>query len=78
MLALMSKGFSSNVLYKEKIYEEMVHLMEMASIPVLTDVALMMQVAGCELYPFPIPDLFVGAPLVWCTCHSPFNDQVKR
>ena len=43
----------------------MTHLVEMASLPVLTDVAVDIDgVDQCEIYPFPIPDLFVGAPLL--------------
>ena len=42
----------------------MTHLCEMASVPILTDVMLDIEgVDDCELYPFPIQDLFCGAPL---------------
>ena len=40
-------------------------LVAMASVPVLTDIELGLASAnGCELYPDPLPDLFLGAPLV--------------
>jgi hypothetical protein len=37
----------------------------MANTPVLTDVSIEIDgVDECELYPFPIPDLFLGAPII--------------
>ena len=33
--------------------------------PVLTDITVSLPgVSGCELYPYPIPDLFCGSPLL--------------
>lgn len=64
MLSQIGSGFSDVVVYKEKIYEQMVQLVTMASVPVLTQCKL--EVPGIkevELYPFPVPDLFIGAPL---------------
>jgi hypothetical protein len=63
MLALVGRGFNTTVMYKEQIYDAMVQLMDKTAAPVLTDVSLLMQVQDCELYPFPIPDLFAGGPL---------------
>lgn len=37
----------------------------MANCPVLTDVSIDIEgVEECEIYPFPIPDLFLGAPII--------------
>eukprot|EP01043_Picozoa_sp_COSAG02_P039971 COSAG02_NODE_3197_length_7187_cov_2.437923_3_plen_217_part_00 len=37
----------------------------MANCPVLTDVSIDIEgVDECEIYPFPIPDLFLGAPII--------------
>jgi len=64
MLATSGRGFNSNVMYQEKIFVEIMKLMEKVAVPILTDVGLQMQVSDAEIYPFPIPDLFAGAPLV--------------
>jgi uncharacterized protein YegL len=65
MVAQMGHGFCELAYTPETIYRQMVHLVEMASLPVLTDVEVDIDgVDECELYPFPIPDLFVGAPLI--------------
>lgn len=41
------------------------HLVQMANCPVLTDVSIDIEgVDECEIYPFPIPDLFLGAPII--------------
>ena len=63
MLSFISKGFNANVMTKEKIQPEIIKLMQQTQLPLLTDVQLVMQVQDCELYPFPIPDLFGGSPL---------------
>eukprot|EP01006_Ploeotia_vitrea_P038491 TRINITY_DN66241_c11_g1_i3.p1 TRINITY_DN66241_c11_g1~~TRINITY_DN66241_c11_g1_i3.p1 ORF type:complete len:629 (+),score=275.17 TRINITY_DN66241_c11_g1_i3:638-2524(+) len=63
MLALATRGFNENVVYAHDIGAKITQLMNMASAPVLTDVGLGINVPNCELYPSPIPDLFVGAPL---------------
>jgi hypothetical protein len=64
MLAQIGRGFSDVVVYKENIYQQMVQLLNMAAVPVMTDLELELPgVRNCELYPFPLPDLFMGAPL---------------
>jgi len=38
--------------------------LNMAAVPVLTNITVQIPgVSGLELYPFPVPDLFMGAPL---------------
>lgn len=64
MLAQIGRGFSDIVVYKERICAQMTQLLGMASQPVLTNVELSLPgVKSVELYPFPLPDLFMGAPL---------------
>jgi len=49
----------------DKIYTKISHLIKMASIPVLTDISIDINgVSNCEIFPYPIPDLFCGAPLI--------------
>src|SRR4051794_28862997 len=98
MISSLSRGFSDNCLTQEKIFDKMNALMAKASVPVLTNIELLIdgrQAKGeththmtaeafvvlcsppspslspclpglqeCEIYPMPIPDLFMGAPLV--------------
>lgn len=43
----------------------MERMLEAASKPVLTDVSIVVKdIEGMEFYPFPVPDLFVGLPLL--------------
>jgi len=63
-LSKLGRGFSDVVVFKEKIYQKMDHLLRMANTPVLTDIEIGLQGDQIEIYPFPIPDLFIGAPIV--------------
>jgi len=63
MLAEIGRGFSDVVVYKEKIYAQIIQLLNMASVPILTNVGLKIAGIQAELFPDPIPDLFMGAPL---------------
>lgn len=64
MLSQIGKGFSDVCIYKEKIYEQIVQLLEMTQQPTLTNITLSIAgVASVELYPFPLPDLFHASPL---------------
>eukprot|EP01083_Nonionella_stella_P229530 812332_1 len=63
-LARLGRGFSDIVVFQEKTCIKMDRLMRLANIPVLTDIEIGLQSDEIELYPCPIPDLFVGAPLV--------------
>eukprot|EP00824_Muranothrix_gubernata_P023846 TRINITY_DN6653_c0_g1_i2.p1 TRINITY_DN6653_c0_g1~~TRINITY_DN6653_c0_g1_i2.p1 ORF type:complete len:733 (+),score=117.11 TRINITY_DN6653_c0_g1_i2:2-2200(+) len=65
MLAEIGRGFSDVALPSNKIYKQITQLLAMAETPILTDVKIgITGLHGCEVYPFPIPDLFCGAPLV--------------
>ena len=64
MLATIGRGYSERVFHSSEIEPKMHKLLSIASVPVLSDVAVRIAVSDCEIYPFPIPDLFVGAPLV--------------
>ena len=64
MLSKLGRGFNDTVLYREHIYHKMDHLLRMANTPVLTDFELDIKTDDVKLYPFPIPDLFIGAPCV--------------
>lgn len=64
MLAQIGRGFSDVVVYKEKIFSQMNQLLNMAAVPVITNMMLELDgVENAEVYPFPLPDLFMGAPL---------------
>jgi hypothetical protein len=65
MLASLTRGFNATAVYHEHIYEQVTMLLSMAELPVLTDLTIDMEnVDDCQIYPFPLPDLFLGAPLV--------------
>eukprot|EP01084_Bolivina_argentea_P183569 316736_1 len=64
MLSKLGRGFSDVVVYRERIYHKMDHLLRMANTPVLTDIEIGLTSDEIEIYPFPIPDLFIGAPVV--------------
>eukprot|EP00736_Rhodelphis_marinus_P014493 Rmarinus@m.24611 len=67
MLAELGRGFYDLAFNPEKIFLQMSSLLEKASAPILTDVSLGIQgVSNVEIYPFPVPDLFIGAPLLIC------------
>jgi hypothetical protein len=40
MLAQIGRGFSDVVVYKEKIFDQMLQLLNMAAVPVITNVQL--------------------------------------
>ena len=64
MLSKMGRGFNDIVVYKERIYHKIDHLLRMAATPVLTDIELGIKADEQEIYPFPVPDLFVHSPIV--------------
>eukprot|EP00656_Telonema_subtile_P001711 TRINITY_DN10743_c0_g1_i4.p1 TRINITY_DN10743_c0_g1~~TRINITY_DN10743_c0_g1_i4.p1 ORF type:complete len:442 (+),score=70.46 TRINITY_DN10743_c0_g1_i4:167-1492(+) len=78
MLASFGRGFCELVLEPHRLYEQIHSLMDRASVPVLTNVQLVLppELQSTEIYPgmnymhphtpwaVAIPDLFVGAPLV--------------
>ena len=64
MLAKIGRGFSDVVVYKEHIKHKTEHLVKSASTPVMTDIEFGFNAKSMEVYPFPVPDLFVGAPIV--------------
>eukprot|EP01083_Nonionella_stella_P087932 244832_1 len=64
LLAKLGGGFSDVVVFRERLYFKMDGLLRLANAAVLTDVEFGINSEEIELFPFPIPDLFVGAPLV--------------
>jgi len=64
MLAQLGRGYNDINLRGVGLQDDIVALVNRASYPVLTEVTLMMAVKDAELYPFPIPDLFCGSPVV--------------
>eukprot|EP00462_Mataza_sp_D1_P020559 CAMPEP_0175130936 /NCGR_PEP_ID=MMETSP0087-20121206/6267_1 /TAXON_ID=136419 /ORGANISM="Unknown Unknown, Strain D1" /LENGTH=669 /DNA_ID=CAMNT_0016413177 /DNA_START=95 /DNA_END=2105 /DNA_ORIENTATION=- len=64
MLAKIGRGFSDVVVYKEKVFSQITRLINMASVPIITNCTLSVEGATKVVtYPDPIPDLFLGAPL---------------
>lgn len=67
MLSKVGRGFHTNVVDVARdpnaIFSKTMALMDSVSFPILSNVSLGISVESCELYPFPIPDLFKGAPL---------------
>ena len=66
MLASIGRGMSDAAYTPHRISFQMSALLAAARAPVLTDVVLGIPGggAGVEIYPFPIPDLFVGSPVM--------------
>jgi len=64
MLAEIGRGFSDVVVYKEKIFGQVNQLLNVASEPVITNIGMKAPgVKSMDVFPCPIPDLFMGAPL---------------
>ena len=65
-LATEGRGMSDVAFTPARIQPQIERMLEAAARPVLTDVALLVEglPPGLEIYPYPIPDLFCGRPLV--------------
>lgn len=64
-VALLGRGFYDACLYPELVAKRVQALMQKAEVPVLQNIALEISgVSFAQVYPFPIPDLFVSAPLL--------------
>ncbi|CAG9460603.1 unnamed protein product [Pedinophyceae sp. YPF-701] len=65
ILAEAGRGFADVALRAYSIQHQIEGLMKASALPVLGDVALSIEgLTDCELYPFPVPDLYVNRPLV--------------
>lgn len=65
MAAQVGRGHYGAALKLDTLEEDIVALMERSSAPVLTDLAVGARgVSSFECYPFPLPDLFCGSPVV--------------
>mmetsp|Transcript_10024 Transcript_10024/g.16128 ORF Transcript_10024/g.16128 Transcript_10024/m.16128 type:complete len:873 (+) Transcript_10024:114-2732(+) len=67
MLSLVGRGFNENIINISQegiVARRTMRLMHSMANPVLSNITLAMAAEGVELYPFPIPDLFKGAPFV--------------
>ncbi|ETO32114.1 hypothetical protein RFI_05003 [Reticulomyxa filosa] len=78
MLAKLGRGFSDVVVYRERIYSKIDHLMRLASVPVLTDIEVGFIANDIEVYPFPVPDLFVHSPVVIAARYNTQNKPPKN
>ncbi|KAG0629908.1 hypothetical protein M758_1G138400 [Ceratodon purpureus] len=63
MLAVIGRGISDVAFTSDKIRGQMERMLVAAATPVLTNIGLQRLPDGCEIYPFPIPDLFCGNSL---------------
>ena len=68
MLSQIGKGLSDAAYTDERVGSQMIALINASRTPVLTDVMLGIPGAGesskVEVYPFPAPDLYIGAPVM--------------
>ena len=68
MLSQIGKGLSDAAYTDERVGSQMITLINASRTPVLTDVMLGIPGAGesskVEVYPFPVPDLYIGAPVM--------------
>ncbi|GMH45075.1 hypothetical protein BSKO_13032 [Bryopsis sp. KO-2023] len=64
-LAVIGRGQFDVAFRPHSIQTQMERMLQAASKPVLTEVSVSIaDITSAELYPFPIPDLFVGLPLL--------------
>eukprot|EP01062_Namystynia_karyoxenos_P037759 TRINITY_DN27471_c0_g1_i1.p1 TRINITY_DN27471_c0_g1~~TRINITY_DN27471_c0_g1_i1.p1 ORF type:complete len:873 (+),score=120.08 TRINITY_DN27471_c0_g1_i1:100-2718(+) len=66
-LAKVGRGYSGSSLTLHSVQHKIKRLVEQASQPLITDLALTTefgQLPDCELYPHPFPDLFGGQPAI--------------
>jgi hypothetical protein len=65
LLAALGRGLSDVAFRPHAIRAVMERMLAAAALPVLSDVTLCVQgLRDLQLYPFPIPDVFVGGPLL--------------
>lgn len=64
MLAQIGRGYTASSLRFHSLRDDILELMGKMSVPVLLDVTLGMSVQNAQVFPNPIPDLFVGSPVV--------------
>ncbi|KAL3688709.1 hypothetical protein R1sor_015018 [Riccia sorocarpa] len=79
MLALIGRGLSDVAFNSDKMRDQMERMLVAASTPLLTNIVLNIDVpGGCEIYPYPIPDLFCTSPLIVSGRFSGrFPDSIK-
>lgn len=63
MLAQQGRGYTDVCLYPDSLRRKMEKLMARTQAPVLTQITLGVAAQDVEVFPNPVPDLFVGAPL---------------
>ncbi|XP_073388005.1 uncharacterized protein [Physcomitrium patens] len=64
MLAVIGRGMNEVAFKSDKIRGQMERMLVATAAPVLTNIGLARLPDNCEVYPFPIPDLFCGNPLI--------------
>lgn len=73
MLGLLGRGFTDISLHKDLIFDQMVHMLRKASMPILTDVKFFATGDPPSKRPFPgildmfprtLPELYGGSPIV--------------
>lgn len=64
MLSTMGRGFSDVVVFKDNIFNQMSRLLEMCRVPIIINTEVEIPgVTDLEIFPSPMPDLFLGSPL---------------
>lgn len=64
-MATLGRGGFDAAFRPHAIQTQMSRMLTAAAKPVLSDITLTLPgVEGCELYPYPLPDLFCGLPLL--------------
>eukprot|EP00004_Rigifila_ramosa_P003261 TRINITY_DN1346_c0_g1_i1.p1 TRINITY_DN1346_c0_g1~~TRINITY_DN1346_c0_g1_i1.p1 ORF type:complete len:703 (+),score=166.52 TRINITY_DN1346_c0_g1_i1:252-2111(+) len=64
MLAMLGRGFDDVALTGESLFAQMTHLFKMLSVPCLMDLTIGIRALDVEVYPYPLPDLFCGKPII--------------
>ena len=65
MLASIGRGHNGETFVAHTVQRDMMELLQRCKVPILTDIAVgLPSQMGAEVYPFPIPDLFAGAPVM--------------
>ena len=65
-LAQLGRGFCEVVWKGGEVFKQIVYLLSMTNSPILTEVkvGIAKSAENIELFPYPIPDLFCGAPIL--------------
>lgn len=73
-LAYFTRGLFNSTKYVDTLERDVKALVQKTSLPILTNISLVLDnISDFVLYPFPIPDLYLGQPITISGSYSTFN-----